>query len=146
MQINELLKQPFSKIVLSNKKDKSFAYNKAVIMPILIKNKSMWQMTLYTDKQAFQENIKTISDLNNRIQELFNVKYKQLNFFATHEDIEIKVSKKGKMIVSTHHHEQRSEKIQTHNRLKNYLLPENEKIPPLIDIGVMTFSKYFYSI
>lgn len=138
MQINELLKQPFSKIVLSNKKDKSFAYNKAVIMPILIKNKSMWQMTLYTDKQAFQENIKTISDLNNRIQELFNVKYKQLNFFATHEDVEIKVSKKGKMIVSTHQHEQRNEKIQTHNRLKNYLLPENEKIPPLIDIGVMT--------
>ncbi len=138
MQIDNLLKQTFLKIILSNKKDKSFAYNKAVIMPVLIKNKSMWQMTLYTDKQAFQENIKTMLDLNNRIRELFNVKYKQLNFFAPLEDVEIKVSKKGKMIVSTHHHNQRKEKIQTHNRIKNYLLPENEKIPPLIDIGVMT--------
>ena len=56
MQINELLNKSFSKIILSNKKDKSFAYNKAVIIPIQIKNKNLWQMTLYTEKQAFQEN------------------------------------------------------------------------------------------
>ncbi len=29
MQLNDLLTKPFLKIILSNKKDKSFAYNKS---------------------------------------------------------------------------------------------------------------------
>lgn len=58
----DLLSKPFLKIILSNKKDKSFAYNKAVIVPTKIKQKSAWQITLYTDKQAFQENLITLPD------------------------------------------------------------------------------------
>ena len=138
MQLNELLNKPFSKLILSNKKDKSFAYNKATVVPIQAKGKIVWQMTLYTDKQAFQENFKTLIELENRIQELFESKYKQLNFFGVDEDIEMKKTKKGKLFISTHKHIQENIKAQSHNRSKNYLLPENEKIPPLIDMGVMT--------
>lgn len=138
MQLNELLKQPFSKIILSNKTDKSFAYNKAVIVPVQIKKKSAWQATLYTDKQAFQENLMLFNDLQNYLQKLFKTKYKQLNFFGATEDVEMKISKKGKLFVSSHKHEACAIKTQMHNRPKNYLLPENEKIPPLIDMGVMT--------
>ena len=39
MQPDDILNQPFSKIILSNKIDKSFAYNKAVIVPIQWRNK-----------------------------------------------------------------------------------------------------------
>ncbi len=138
MQLNDLLTKPFLKIILSNKKDKSFAYNKAVITPIQLKGKKVWQMSLYTDKQAFQENLKTLSELKNRIQELFETKYKQLNFFGSEEDIEMKVSKKGKLFVSTRKHSLINIQAEEHNRTKNRLLPENEKIPPLIDMGVMT--------
>ena len=138
MQLNDLLTKPFSKIILSNKKDKSFAYNKAVVSPIQLKGKQAWQMTLYTDKQAFQENLKDLSELQKRLQELFEVKYKQLNFFGVDEDIELRVSKKGKLFASSRKHERISLENKAHNRTKNRLLPENEKIPPLIDMGVMT--------
>lgn len=138
MNLDDLFTRPFSKIILSNKQDKSFAYNKAVIVPIQIKDKSVWQLTLYTDKQAFQENLQTLSALQKRIRELFEIKYKQLNFFGIDEDIELKLSKRGKLLASSHKHEKQEIKIQPHNRAKKYLLSENEKIPPLIDMGVMT--------
>ena len=137
MQPDDILNQPFSKIILSNKIDKSFAYNKAVIVPIQWRNKQIWQMTLYTDKQAFQENLKTLSELKKRIQELFQIKYKQLNFFGTTEDIELKLSKKGKILVGRHKHATNAIQAQKHNRTKNRLLDEGEKILPLIDMGVM---------
>lgn len=137
MQPDDILNQPFSKIILSNKIDKSFAYNKAVIVPIQWRNKQIWQMTLYTDKQAFQENLKTLSELKKRIQELFQIKYKQLNFFGTTEDIELKLSKKGKILVGRHKHATNAIQTQKHNRNKNRLLAEGEKILPLIDMGVM---------
>ena len=138
MQLNELLNRPFSKIILSNKKDKSFAYNKVVISPIQLKEKQAWQVALFTNKQAFQENFKMLSELENRVQELFELNYKQLNFFGVDEDIEIKINKKGKFFVSTHKHTKQQIEVHAHNRNKNYLLAENEKIPPLIDMGVMT--------
>ena len=100
MPLNDLLTKPFLKIILSNKKDKSFVYNKAVITLIQLRGKPAWQITLYTDKQAFQENLKTIADLQKKIQELLGIKYKQLNFFGADEDVELKISKKGKMCVS----------------------------------------------
>jgi 2-polyprenyl-3-methyl-5-hydroxy-6-metoxy-1,4-benzoquinol methylase len=137
MQPDDILNLPFSKIILSNKIDKSFAYNKAVIVPIQWRNKQIWQMTLYTDKQAFQENLKTLSELKKRIQELFQIKYKQLNFFGTTEDIELKLSKKGKILVGRHKHATNAIQTQKHNRTKNRLLAEGEKILPLIDMGVM---------
>lgn len=137
MQPDDILNQPFSKIILSNKIDKSFAYNKAVIVPIQWRNKQIWQMTLYTDKQAFQENLKTLSELKKRIQELFQIKYKQLNFFGATEDIELKLSKKGKILLGRHKHATNAIQTQEHNRNKNRLLDEGEKILPLIDMGVM---------
>ena len=138
MQINELLNKSFSKIILSNKKDKSFAYNKAVIIPIQIKNKNLWQMTLYTEKQAFQENFTNLHDLHNRIDELFEKQYKQLNFFGEQEDIELKISKKNKLLVNKQKHASKIVITQPHDKSKKRVISENNIIPPLIDMGVMT--------
>jgi SAM-dependent methyltransferase len=138
MQITEILNKPFSKLILSNKIDKSFAYNKAVIMPVKLRNQNAWQMTLYTDKQAFQENIMSKTDLINKVQELFKNKYKQLNYFGSDEDIELKISKKDKLLVSKHKHAKVIIEHSEHNNTKQYLINENDKILPLIDMGVMT--------
>ena len=86
-------------------------------MPIQWRNKQIWQMTLYTDKQAFQENLKTLSELKKRIQELFQIKYKQLNFFGTTEDIELKLSKKGKILLGRHKHATNAIQTQKHKEL-----------------------------
>jgi len=140
MQIQELLKQPFSKLILSNKKDKSFVYNKAVIVPIILHNKNAWQMSLYTEKQAFQENFIYFDDMQNRVIDLFEKQYKQLNFFGASEDVELKTSKKGKILVNKHTHTKQTINFQPHNRIKNRFINENDKIPALIDMGVMTES------
>ena len=138
MTLERYLKTPFIKLILSNKKIKSNAYNKAVVEPITLKNKSAWQLTLYTNKQAFQENILTIESLINRIEELFQNQYKQLNILGIQEDVEIRQSKRGKVLESHYKHAQQQSTPKAHNRIKNYLISENQKIPALIDMGVMT--------
>ena len=138
MELDNLLKKPFSKIILSNKKDKSFVYNKVVVIPVQTKGNPSWQITLFTNKQAFQENLKNLSDLQKRIQELFEIKYKQLNFFGADEDFEMKVTKKGKILTSSHKHTYIEICPEKHNRTKNRILTENESIAPLMDMGIIT--------
>ncbi len=137
MELKQYFNTPFVKVILSNKKDKSYAYNKAVIEPIVLKKKPAWQLTFYTNTQAFQENLKTLSELSNRIDELFQNHYKQINIFGTAQDTEIKISKRGKLMESCHKHSPVCTKI-AHNRTKNYIIPEGQKIPALTDMGVMT--------
>ena len=138
MQIPELLSKPFFKLILSNKVDKSFAYNKSVIVPIQLRGQNVWQMTLYTDKQAFQKNIMSGAELINKVQELFRNKYKQLNFFGTDEDIELKIGKKDKILISKRKHANVIIKPSGHNRIKQYIIDTGDKILPLVDMGVMT--------
>ena len=138
MTLIQYLQDPFIKIILSNKKDKSYAYNKVVVEPIQLKNKDAWQLSRYTDKQAFQENITSINTLTKRVEELFQNQYKQLNILGVKDDIEIRQSKRGKLLESHHKHAEQLSAHKTHNRSKNYLIPENQKIPALIDMGVMT--------
>ena len=138
MALKQYLDTPFIKVILSNKKDKSYAYNKAVIAPIVLKNKPAWQLTLYTGKQAFQENILTHDTLLQRTEELFENYYKQLNILGTSEDIELRQSKKGKLLEGHHKHASLTIAPTPHNRVKNYLITEKDQIPALIDMGVMT--------
>ena len=138
METAEFLNKPFSKLILSNKTDKSFAYNKAVILPIKLRNKNAWQITLYTDKQAFQKNLASEKELINQVQELFKNKYKQLNYFGADEDIELKVSKKNKILISKRKHKNIIIEPSEHNRTKQYIINQGDKILPLIDMGVMT--------
>ncbi len=138
MQIHEFINKPFIKLILSNKIDKSFAYNKSVVVPIQLRGRPAWQMTLYTDKQAFQENFTDFGQMAMRVAELFEHKYKQLNLFGATEDVELRIGKRGKTIVSKHRHAAVSVTPSEHNRGKKYLINENDKILPLIDMGVMT--------
>ena len=138
MALKQYLTTPFVRMILSNKKDKSYAYNKAVIEPIVLKNKPAWQLTLYTNKQAFQENFSTQDILVKRTEELFQNHYKQLNIFGNLEDIEVRQSKKGKLLESRHKHTLINVSSATHNRSKNYLITEQDSVPALIDMGVMT--------
>lgn len=138
MNISDFLEKDFAKIILSNKLDKSFAYNKAETKPILIKKKTAWQITLYTDKQAFQENYFTQKDLAQRLEFLWQEKYKQMNLFLSDEEIELKKSRKGKVMIHRQKKNNNPICIGEQNRCKKYLIQEGEKIPALIDIGVMT--------
>ena len=55
--VQEALKKDVPRIVISNKSDERYIYKKIDIRLVTIKGKEQYQITSYTDKQAFQSNI-----------------------------------------------------------------------------------------
>lgn len=152
-QIIDILNAYPSKIVLSNPVDKSCLYKKTVIQKIILKQKSVYQLERFTEKQVFHENMEKES-LAATIFNLFPDTYGQMNIFETGRQSDFKISKKGKLLKNTHEYTGQLKKNEmtytgnsispalqpaaSHNRRKNYLLKEGIIIPPLVDLGVFT--------
>lgn len=143
--IESIVAQDFNRIILSNKTDKSCEYRRIEINKILLKGKEMCQVSRYTDKQVFQDNI-SIEDTASTIMLDFPVKLKQVNIFSDTKEIGIKCSKSGRllknsrMISGAESGKKGPSGVMTpgHNRQKNYILQEGTVIPPLVDMGVFT--------
>ena len=135
--LENMLKADLRKIIISNPFSKSEEYKK-----IIIENKgNTYQISKYTDKQVFHENIGR-EELLDRCLTLAENRYKQINgMYATEEHI-ILVSKKGnctyKVKKTATDAVKLSAKQQGHNRQKNYILKEGMNIAPLVDMGVFT--------
>lgn len=135
--IREILNDKPNKIIISNPKVKQQKFRKIVIRPVVIKNVLMYQCEKFTQQQVFHVNIEenaliaTISTFMND--------FKQCDVFNEKEVIMLKISKKGKIFIS------RSKAVpmpikneSSHNRKKQYLIPEGVCIEPLVDLGVFT--------
>ncbi len=133
-----VLKKDVPRIVISNKSETTYIYKKIDIRLVTIKGKEQYQITSYTDKQAFQSNIdKTM--LLGKLMEIFPDKMKQLNIFSTDGEYSFKMSKKGKLLKSENkNNKTKLSKYEGQNRVKNYILKEGMIIPPLVDMGVFT--------
>lgn len=163
-RIEDVLSHIPDKLVLSNLADKTHLYKKTVIQKIELKRKESYQVTRFTDKQAFHENI-TVNTLTETILDSFPSVYHQLNIWHKNTQWDFKMTKKGKLLFHAHEQnsknpEQISKTEQTpkknsnrfaekrisvngtpltpHNRKKNYLLKEGTVIPPLVDLGIFT--------
>ena len=64
--------------------------------------------------------------------------YKQLDAYLIDRYITVKVSKKDKVFINTKRLEPKKIKPASHNRQKNYLIPEGEASAPLCDLGIFT--------
>lgn len=135
-----------NKIILSNLTDKTYIYKKTVIRKINLKQKDMYQIERFTEKQAFHENVEAYQ-LGQEIFNMFPSIYSQMNIFFDDRQIDYKVTKKGKILFNQRQNpEQISGKrisingtaVLTNNRKKNYLLKEGTVIPPLVDLGIFT--------
>lgn len=136
--LKDIMNKP-ERIVVSNRTDGSYEYRKLDIRNVRIKERELYQITYYTDKQAFQCNVDS-DELLERISEVFPDRLKQLNvFFASYEN-SYKLSKGGKLLKNTNakHKLVTKEAEHGHNRKKNYILREGMDIPPLVDMGVLT--------
>lgn len=133
-----VLKKDVPRIVISNKSETTYIYRKIDIRLVTIKGKEQYQITSYTDKQAFQSNIdKTM--LLGKLMEIFPDKMKQLNIFSADGEYSFKMSKKGKLLKSENkNNKTKLSKYEGQNRVKNYILKEGMIIPPLVDMGVFT--------
>ena len=109
-------------------------YKKITIKPISSEDKIIYQLEKFTDKQAFHENIASDA-ITERIMDLANL-YKNANIFTVDDDYQLLVSKKGNMrIVKLAPTKAMS--VGSHNKAKNYIIPENTPCDFLIELGVM---------
>jgi len=163
-QLNNVFEDEPEKIVISNKVDKAYEYNKVGVRRIFIKSKPMYQFATYTKKQVFMQNVDADCAVD-KLMEFFPDKFKQMNMFFSDKEVAFKLSKSGKLLSNTRHIASlgntrkisrgeagiisRQElaggpipfapgQVETHNRQKNYILKEGMVIPPLVDMGVFT--------
>ena len=135
--IQTMLNSEIEKIIISNPFSKSEEYKKITVE----KKEKNYQISKYTEKQVFHENI-TVEVLANRLVELVENRYKQINGMALTEEHIILVSKKGKCNYKVKKIASDSVRLTAnkngHNRQKNYILKEGMNIAPLVDMGVFT--------
>ena len=121
-----------SKIIIS-KPPKDAEYRKLCVL----KKSGGYQLEKYTEKQVFHENL-SAGEVAARCADFFGEGYGQLNAWGENYEFALSVTKKGKVlfnkkkIVSEVAHEN------THNRKKNYIIPEDKPFPALVDMGVFT--------
>ncbi len=122
------------RIVLS-KARKTYEYKKIVIES---KDKK-YLVSKYNEKQVFHENMPS-EDVIVFCQRMLEDNYSQLNAWGDTEEIEIRVSKKGKIFFHSApaNHAVCAKHTEKHNRVKNYILKEGTIIEPLIDMGIFT--------
>ncbi len=126
-----LASQPY-KLVLSS--GKGCEYQKIVIQ---LKG-DYFQIEKYTQKQVFHENVKS-DELEAALRQLLEQGYRQLNSYADSEQMEMKISKKGKVLLNRRKQEGAAKAAPAaHNKEKNYILKEGTIIPPLVDLGIFT--------
>ena len=136
-QIYEALKEVLAskpyKLVLSS--GKGCEYQKIVVQ---LKG-DYYQIEKYTQKQVFHENVKP-AELEEALHALLELGYRQLNSYADAEQMEMKISKKGKVLLNRRKQEGAAAKAApaAHNKEENYILKEGAIIPPLVDLGIFT--------
>ncbi len=134
--IDEITKEEIIKLVISNKSNKNSEYNKITFVFKENNNKKYYQTEKYTDKQVFHENI-DVDALKEKVL-MYISDYKQISAWSNSITFELKISKKGKVLLS----KKKSDNVKlinkSHNKEKNYILKEGMIIEPLIDLGVFT--------
>jgi SAM-dependent methyltransferase len=134
--INEILKEKIIKLVISNKFRSNVEYNKITFILKEKNDKSYYQIEKYTEKQVFHENIDT-NILSEKILEYAEL-YKQISAWSTNTTFDVKISKKGKILLRKIKSDNQKIENKQHNKEKNYILKEGMIIEPLIDLGIFT--------
>lgn len=124
-----------SGILSSSKKDS--IYQKGKIQLIQIKNQYVYQVSLFTDKQAFHKNY-SVNEIADIIINLLNSNFNCLELKTSDYIFSYRITNKGKVL--SNKRKNQSDKLidLDHNKQKKYLIQEGMIIPPLIDLQIMT--------
>ena len=125
------------KIVISKPVEKSEAYRKIMME----KKGEYFQISRYTEKQVFHENI-PLSELGGSCYGMVRGRYLQINGWAPDCEHIILLSRKGtctyKRKKTGQTRQADAQKAQGHNREKRYILEEGREVAPLVDMGIFT--------
>ncbi len=118
------------KVVITSPFYKSEEYKKIVIE----QKENSYLVSKYYETKVSHENIK--SNFSKSIFDLCDG-YKNINIFTSTEDITVLANKKGSINIKRVKQKQAINVSKSHNREKNYILKEGEKIDFLIHLKVM---------
>lgn len=121
-----------SKIIIS-KPSKNAEYRKLCVL----KKANGYQLEKYTEKQVFHENL-SVEKAVLRCADFFDEGYGQLNAWGADYEYVLSVTKKGKVLFNKKKAAVAEVAENTHNRKKNYIIPEDKPFPALVDMGVFT--------
>ena len=141
-QIEELLKRVLTSLlvdmVISGARGGG-DFIKIKVRPVMIRDSLYFQVSRYTDKQVFHENM-TAEDALETLSGWILHDFRQAQIRMQDEMVTGLVSKKGKATVKS----KKAACIETqnleHNRKKQYIIEEGTAVPFMIDLGVMTES------
>lgn len=137
--VEKSLQENFLQMTISSPRKKT-GETKIKIRPVLLKGEMCFQEEHYIDNQVFHTNLaeeELLEDL-----EKLSGEFCQFNWKSVQNIYTCLISKKGKMIIKVRKNTEcenvNSIREFSHNRKKNYLLPENEPVDFLVELGVMT--------
>ncbi len=132
--INELVNESLIQAILSNAKNPDKA-SKVKLRPVRLKDELYIQETLYVGTKVLHSNL-TAAEAAEKIVYYMEQDFKQALIQTETAECTILVSKKGKATIKTK--KKSAAKVDlSHNRQKQYILEEGQKIPFLIDLSIM---------
>ena len=121
---------------LSNPREKN-GMSKVKVRPLLKKNVLLFQCEKYINNQVFHNNYEAHEAVITLTE--YMRQFKQMQLETKQYRYTVLVSKKGKVTIQKKEQTGCAREIDlSHNRSKNYILPEGKPVPFLQDLGVMT--------
>jgi SAM-dependent methyltransferase len=141
-QFEEILKQSISennciKIVLSKKRpDSDQVASKINIRPIELKGNLCYQKTSQIKKQSIHENFSPV-EMASDVLDLFENHFLNCHLFTTAADYEIRHKKKDGIHINQSKPTLK-QSIEPHNKIRQYIIPDDTPCQFLIEVGIMT--------
>lgn len=143
MLLQDTVDNGLYQIILSNPRQKDKAF-KIKIRPVMVKNKILFQKTVYEGTKVYHDNYDS-RDMISYIIEALTSQFRQCEVEHTNCKAIVLVSKKGKVTINRKQvrsaetePESTRQSLMAHNRVKRYILEEGIPVPFLLDLGVQT--------
>ena len=131
--IGKIMESDPVKLVVSKPSSKESEFRRVEIT----RKGAGYQAAKYTRTQVFHSNLDA-GDVKTLCRELLEQGFLQLNAWSAGREHMIMVSRKGKASYKSVASGTQVKLSETHDRAKNYLIPEGTIVPALIDMGIFT--------
>ena len=125
-----------TKLVLSQPLDKT-AEAKITVRPLFLRGERLYQVERFRDNKAFHENLDGEALLR-RAEADWDGRYRQVLLVIETESAQYSLRQNGSYKRSSGAAVPRPAAPAGNNRQKQYLIPEGEPVPALVDLGVFT--------
>lgn len=134
--IRNIFDEDIMRIIISNQRNKNQTLKKVIVRKIKVKEQMVYQFEKYTKTQVFHENVKKDGAIALCVQ-LLREQFRQAEITTKGMAYFVKLSKKEKLFISKKKMTLPNVEV-SHNRSKQYLIPDGTFVAPLYDLGIFT--------